>query len=76
MQKDFVCLINHCSNALYRSNWETSQCFSCSDRWKTVLPETPLTFYGPKSLQIHMVPTDEADAFYQVIKVPLEIYVL
>ncbi|XP_050385783.1 NO-associated protein 1, chloroplastic/mitochondrial isoform X2 [Argentina anserina] len=30
-----------------------------------VLPETRLTFYGPKSLQIHMVPTDEADEFYQ-----------
>ncbi|KAL6127893.1 hypothetical protein ACLB2K_071254 [Fragaria x ananassa] len=30
-----------------------------------VLPETRLTFYGPRSLQIHMVPTDEADEFYQ-----------
>ncbi|XP_065871468.1 NO-associated protein 1, chloroplastic/mitochondrial [Euphorbia lathyris] len=30
-----------------------------------VLPETSLTFYGPKALQIHIVPTDEADAFYQ-----------
>ncbi|XP_075647691.1 NO-associated protein 1, chloroplastic/mitochondrial [Castanea sativa] len=30
-----------------------------------VLPETCLTFYGPKALQIHMVPTDEADEFYQ-----------
>ncbi|KAM1141873.1 hypothetical protein ACFX2I_041789 [Malus domestica] len=29
------------------------------------LPETRLTFYGPKSLQIHMVPTDMADEFYQ-----------
>ncbi|PQM34695.1 putative nitric oxide synthase isoform X2 [Prunus yedoensis var. nudiflora] len=30
-----------------------------------VLPETQLTFYGPKSLQIHMVPSDKADEFYQ-----------
>ncbi|EXC13942.1 Nitric oxide synthase 1 [Morus notabilis] len=30
-----------------------------------VLPETRLTFYGPKSLRLHMVPTDEADEFYQ-----------
>ncbi|KAF3433155.1 hypothetical protein FNV43_RR24257 [Rhamnella rubrinervis] len=30
-----------------------------------VLPETCLTFYGPKSLQIYMVPTDDADEFYQ-----------
>nr|POF25442.1 no-associated protein 1, chloroplastic/mitochondrial [Quercus suber] len=30
-----------------------------------VLPETCLTFYGPKALRIHMVPTDEADEFYQ-----------
>ncbi|KAH0979110.1 hypothetical protein GBA52_006287 [Prunus armeniaca] len=30
-----------------------------------VLPETRLTFYGPKSLQIHMVPSDKADEFYQ-----------
>ncbi|KAF4364904.1 hypothetical protein F8388_020618 [Cannabis sativa] len=30
-----------------------------------VLPETRLIFYGPKSLQIHTVPTDEADEFYQ-----------
>ncbi|KAL2555970.1 NO-associated protein 1 [Forsythia ovata] len=30
-----------------------------------VLPETLLTFYGPKSLQIHIVPTEEADEFYQ-----------
>ncbi|CAK9135145.1 unnamed protein product [Ilex paraguariensis] len=30
-----------------------------------VLPETCLTFYGPKALQIHMVPTDKADEFYQ-----------
>nr|GMD52076.1 putative nitric oxide synthase [Ipomoea batatas] len=29
-----------------------------------VLPETCLTFYGPKALQIHMVPTEEADEFY------------
>ncbi|KAL2540048.1 Structural maintenance of chromosomes protein 2-1 [Abeliophyllum distichum] len=29
------------------------------------LPETLLTFYGPKSLQIHIVPTEEADEFYQ-----------
>lgn len=30
-----------------------------------VLPETCLTFYGPKALQIHVVPTDKADEFYQ-----------
>ncbi|XP_021909453.1 NO-associated protein 1, chloroplastic/mitochondrial [Carica papaya] len=30
-----------------------------------VLPETCLTFYGPKALKIHVVPTDEADEFYQ-----------
>ncbi|XP_016462500.1 putative nitric oxide synthase isoform X3 [Nicotiana tabacum] len=30
-----------------------------------VLPETCLTFYGPKALQLHMVPTEEADEFYQ-----------
>ncbi|XP_017972283.1 PREDICTED: NO-associated protein 1, chloroplastic/mitochondrial isoform X3 [Theobroma cacao] len=30
-----------------------------------VLPETCLTFYGPKRLQIHVVPTDEADEFYR-----------
>ncbi|XP_062092187.1 putative nitric oxide synthase isoform X2 [Humulus lupulus] len=30
-----------------------------------VLPETRLIFYGPKILQIHAVPTDEADEFYQ-----------
>ncbi|QCD88913.1 NO-associated protein 1, chloroplastic/mitochondrial [Vigna unguiculata] len=30
-----------------------------------VLPETCLTFYGPKGLQIHMVPTEQADEFYQ-----------
>ncbi|KAJ0964292.1 hypothetical protein J5N97_029414 [Dioscorea zingiberensis] len=29
-----------------------------------VLPETRLTFYGPRQLQIHMVPTAEADLFY------------
>ncbi|CAH2041915.1 unnamed protein product [Thlaspi arvense] len=29
-----------------------------------VLPETCLTFYGPKALQIHLVPTDKADEFY------------
>ncbi|KDP22431.1 hypothetical protein JCGZ_26262 [Jatropha curcas] len=29
-----------------------------------VLPETSLTFYGPKALQIHIVPTDQADEFY------------
>ena len=33
-----------------------------------VLPETCLTFYGPKALRIHTVPTDEADEFYQVMK--------
>ncbi|OWM79450.1 NO-associated protein 1, chloroplastic/mitochondrial [Punica granatum] len=30
-----------------------------------VLPETHLTFYGPRALQIHVVPTEEADEFYQ-----------
>ncbi|GKV33813.1 hypothetical protein SLEP1_g42267 [Rubroshorea leprosula] len=30
-----------------------------------VLPETRLTFYGPKALQIHVVSTDKADEFYQ-----------
>ncbi|KAK3227270.1 hypothetical protein Dsin_007132 [Dipteronia sinensis] len=30
-----------------------------------VLPDTQLTFYGPKSLQIHIVPTVKADEFYQ-----------
>ncbi|TKY67928.1 NO-associated protein 1 [Spatholobus suberectus] len=30
-----------------------------------VLPETCLTFYGPKRLLIHMVPTEQADEFYQ-----------
>ncbi|KAK9291494.1 hypothetical protein L1049_019442 [Liquidambar formosana] len=30
-----------------------------------VLPQTCLTFYGPKALQIHLVPTDKADEFYQ-----------
>ncbi|KAJ6415391.1 hypothetical protein OIU84_004230 [Salix udensis] len=30
-----------------------------------VLPETRLTFYGPKALQIHLVPTDKADEFYK-----------
>ncbi|KAF7824846.1 putative nitric oxide synthase [Senna tora] len=30
-----------------------------------VLPETCLTFFGPKSLQIHIVPTEKADEFYQ-----------
>ncbi|KAL5718376.1 nitric-oxide synthase (NADPH) [Ranunculus cassubicifolius] len=30
-----------------------------------VLPSTRLTFHGPKALQIHVVPTAEADAFYQ-----------
>ncbi|KZV41068.1 nitric oxide synthase [Dorcoceras hygrometricum] len=29
-----------------------------------VLPETRLTFYGPKALQLHMVPTEEAEEFY------------
>ncbi|KAH7692750.1 nitric-oxide synthase plant protein [Dioscorea alata] len=29
-----------------------------------VLPETRLTFYGPRQLPIHMVPTSEADQFY------------
>ncbi|GAV68104.1 MMR_HSR1 domain-containing protein [Cephalotus follicularis] len=30
-----------------------------------VLPQTCLTFYGPKALQIHLVPTDQADEFYR-----------
>ncbi|XP_054816729.1 NO-associated protein 1, chloroplastic/mitochondrial isoform X2 [Prosopis cineraria] len=30
-----------------------------------VLPETRLTFYGPKGLQIHIVPSENADDFYQ-----------
>ncbi|KAI4332737.1 hypothetical protein L6164_017621 [Bauhinia variegata] len=30
-----------------------------------VLQGTCLTFYGPKSLQIHMVPTEKADEFYK-----------
>ncbi|KAM7504626.1 hypothetical protein LguiB_003530 [Lonicera macranthoides] len=30
-----------------------------------VLPKTCLTFYGPKALKIHMVPTDKADEFYK-----------
>uniref|UniRef100_A0A1D1YUS0 Nitric oxide synthase 1 n=1 Tax=Anthurium amnicola TaxID=1678845 RepID=A0A1D1YUS0_9ARAE len=29
-----------------------------------VLPQTCLTFYGPRALKLHMVPTVEADAFY------------
>lgn len=29
------------------------------------LPETCLTFYGPKRMPIHMVPTEKADEFYQ-----------
>ncbi|CAA0836701.1 NO-associated protein 1-chloroplastic/mitochondrial [Striga hermonthica] len=31
-----------------------------------VLPETCLTFYGPKALQLHLVPTEKADEFYQI----------
>ncbi|KAF9600622.1 hypothetical protein IFM89_011205 [Coptis chinensis] len=30
-----------------------------------VFPSTRLTFYGPKAIQVHMVPTAEADEFYQ-----------
>lgn len=30
-----------------------------------VQPETCLTFYGPKGLQIHVVPTEKADEFYE-----------
>ncbi|GFQ04703.1 putative nitric oxide synthase [Phtheirospermum japonicum] len=30
-----------------------------------VLPETRLTFYGPKALQLHLVPTEKANEFYQ-----------
>ncbi|KAJ4830374.1 nitric oxide associated protein 1, partial [Turnera subulata] len=29
-----------------------------------VLPQTRLTFYGPKALKIHLVPTDKAEEFY------------
>ncbi|CAL1371611.1 unnamed protein product [Linum trigynum] len=30
-----------------------------------VLPETSLTFYGPKALKIHIVRSDKADEYYQ-----------
>ncbi|KAL7107350.1 hypothetical protein ACP275_06G048500 [Erythranthe tilingii] len=30
-----------------------------------VLPQTRLTFYGPKALPLHVVPTEKADEFYQ-----------
>ena len=30
------------------------------------LPRTRLTFYGPKKLKIGMVPTEEADEFYEI----------
>lgn len=30
------------------------------------LPETRFTFYGPKALEIHVVPTKTATEFYQV----------
>uniref|UniRef100_A0A7N0V2K5 CP-type G domain-containing protein n=1 Tax=Kalanchoe fedtschenkoi TaxID=63787 RepID=A0A7N0V2K5_KALFE len=30
-----------------------------------VHPQTCLTFYGPKALQVHVVPIDEADEFYE-----------
>ncbi|KAL3645192.1 hypothetical protein CASFOL_010372 [Castilleja foliolosa] len=30
-----------------------------------VLPQTCLTFYGPKALQLHLVPTEKAYEFYQ-----------
>ncbi|GAB2261598.1 hypothetical protein Droror1_Dr00002595 [Drosera rotundifolia] len=30
-----------------------------------VLPSSRLTFYGPHALQLHMVPTSQADEFYQ-----------
>ncbi|XP_027110515.1 putative nitric oxide synthase isoform X1 [Coffea arabica] len=30
-----------------------------------VLPETCLTFYGPKALKLHIVATEEADEFYR-----------
>ena len=36
-----------------------------------VLPGTRLTFYGPKALQIHVVPTEEADEFYEVLQLML-----
>lgn len=29
------------------------------------LPQTCLTFYGPNSLKVHVVPTDQAEEFYQ-----------
>ncbi|KAF3617174.1 putative nitric oxide synthase [Capsicum annuum] len=41
-----------------------NQSFSIGGHFQ-VLPETCLTFYGPKALQIHIVPTEEADEFYQ-----------
>ncbi|KAL6005598.1 hypothetical protein ACLOJK_006168 [Asimina triloba] len=31
-----------------------------------VLPQTRLTFYGPKTLEIHTVPTTDAEEFYKV----------
>ncbi|XP_076898603.1 NO-associated protein 1, chloroplastic/mitochondrial-like [Bidens hawaiensis] len=30
-----------------------------------VLPETCLTFYGPKAVKLHIVPTNKADEFYK-----------
>ncbi|KAK9075202.1 hypothetical protein SSX86_003523 [Deinandra increscens subsp. villosa] len=30
-----------------------------------VLPETSLTFYGPKAVKLHIVPTNKADEFYK-----------
>lgn len=32
-----------------------------------VLPQTRLTFFGPRKLQILMVPTAEADEFYHIM---------
>jgi hypothetical protein len=34
------------------------------------LPETCFTFYGPKALEIHAVPTKTATAFYEASSVP------
>ncbi|XP_048326532.1 NO-associated protein 1, chloroplastic/mitochondrial isoform X2 [Ziziphus jujuba] len=55
------------------SKYRSSDLNGCSLFWGglvridvlKVLPETRLTFYGPKSLKIYMVPTDKADEFYQ-----------
>ena len=36
-----------------------------------VVPGTRLTFYGPKALQTHVVPMEEADEFYKVLQLML-----